>query len=256
MKSLSHKLQTFFQCAGTFSGPLDILKYIYLKVSPFAFPKQIHIRIKELDHPLVCRTKSSDIGVLLDTIKGGHHRIPNGMSLPANAVIMDLGTNVGYTVVDYANRHPDAKIFGVEMDIGNFKLALENTRHLGSRCTLLHAAVWTKDGEISYEGNASSAFHISAHAENNTCVVESRSLTSIMRQFGIDTIDYLKMDIEGAERQVFEAPMDWATKVRIMQVEAHSDEIMRIVSESLISAGFRYELVTTHQNSLLATRCD
>ncbi|MBU6326323.1 MAG: FkbM family methyltransferase [Verrucomicrobia bacterium] len=256
MSSFSHKLSTFLQCAGTFAGTLDIFKYIYLKVSPFAFPKRIRIRIKELDHSLFCRTRSSDIGVLLDTIKGGHHRLPDGMSLPSNAVIMDLGVNAGYTVLDYANRHPSARIIGVEMDKGNFDLAVENTRHLGSRCTLIQAAVWTEDGKISYEGSGASAFRISSRAGSNTCTVESRSLASIFQQFGLDSIDYLKMDIEGAERQVFTASMDWAAKVRIMQVEAHSDEIMKIVTDSLTAAGFRYELVPTHDNSLLAVRRD
>jgi len=252
--SIAHKLVTFFRCAGTFAGPLNVLKYVYLKVCPMAFPKQIRIKIKALDRPLVCRPKTSDIGVLLDTFKGGHHRLPSGMQLPANAVIFDLGANVGFTVLDYASRYPGARIIAVEMDHENFKVAIENTRHLGPRCTLLHAAVWTDDGEISYEGAATSAFHICDQTKTNMNVVRSRSLMSIIKEFDVDTIDYLKMDIEGAEREVLQASMDWAARVKVMQIEAHSPDIMRVVSERLSAAGFRYEPVTSHPSALLAVR--
>jgi len=252
-RSLVSKVVTFRRSSGIFAGPLDVLKYIYLKTSPFAFPKRLSIRLKELDRPLVCRPRTTDIGVLLDTFKGGYHRPPGGAGLPANAVIFDLGANVGYTVVDFARRYPDARIIAVEMDGDNFDLALENTRSFGSRCILLHAAVWTEDGEISYEGSGASGYHISGAAKDRTRVA-ARSLMSIIEQFQVGTIDYLKMDIEGAEREVLEASMEWAASVTVMQVEAHSPEILRIVNEKLTSAGFTCAPSPTHWASVTAVR--
>lgn len=251
MSSISQKLGTFFDCAGLFASPFDILKYVYLKLSPAPFPKVMRIRLKGSKTALLCRPATSDIGTLLSTFKMGYHR-PE-IDLPPNPVIFDLGANVGYTVVDLALRHPDARIIAVEMDKDNFQIASGNILPFGDRCTLLHAALWTDDGEVSYEGGAADAFHISESEGRAMSKVQSRSLPSILRQFQIDRVDYLKMDIEGAEREVIDTATEWAGNVRIMNVETHAPEIMDAVKAKLSLLGFTCVPSSSHWASVIAT---
>lgn len=250
MNSISHKLKTFLECYSIFESPLDVLKYVYLKLTPLSFPKVVRIRIRESGTPLLCRPKTSDIGTLLSTFKMGYHRPQQ--ELPPNPVIFDLGANVGYTVVDLAIRYPGARIIAVEMDKENFEIASSNIVAFGERCTLLHAAVWTDDGVVSYEGRAADAFHISVTSGDRMNKVRSRSLKSISEQFQIEHIDYLKMDIEGAEREVMESADDWAHKVGIMNIETHAPEIMDAVTTNLTRFGFNCEPSKTHWASVIA----
>lgn len=252
MKRISHKLKTFFECVAIFSSPFDILKYVYLKLTPIAFPKVVQIRLKESSIPLLCRPKTSDIGTLLSTFKIGYHRPQQ--KLPPNPVIFDLGANVGYTVTDLAIRYPGARIIAVEMDEENFRIASQNILPFGSRCTLLHAAVWTDDGEVSYEKEGRrDAFHISGTGEGGMNKVQSRSLRSIFKQFQIENIDYLKMDIEGAERNVMEKASEWAHQVRIMNIETHAPDLMDAIATELSRLGFTCEPSDSHWASVIAT---
>jgi hypothetical protein len=47
-------------------------------------------------------------------------------------------------------------------------------------------------------------------------------MPSLMREFGIDTIDLLKLDIEGAEKELFGAATEeWLPRVRNILIETH-----------------------------------
>jgi hypothetical protein len=45
-------------------------------------------------------------------------------------------------------------------------------------------------------------------------------ISSLIRDFGIDHIDLLKIDIEGAEKEVFEA-CDWQDRLDSIVIELH-----------------------------------
>ena len=43
-----------------------------------------------------------------------------------------------------------------------------------------------------------------------------------MRQFELSEIDILKIDIEGAEKEIFESGnLDWLSKIKILVIETH-----------------------------------
>jgi hypothetical protein len=46
------------------------------------------------------------------------------------------------------------------------------------------------------------------------------TVPGLMQQFGLETIDVLKIDVEGAEREIF-AACDWMDKVRFLAIELH-----------------------------------
>jgi len=51
--------------------------------------------------------------------------------------------------------------------------------------------------------------------------VQGMTVDAIMQEQGIEHIDILKIDIEGAEREVFRAPSAWIRKVDSLIVELH-----------------------------------
>jgi hypothetical protein len=47
-------------------------------------------------------------------------------------------------------------------------------------------------------------------------------MDAVVAELGSETVDFLKCDIEGAEREVFEAAGDWLAGIGVMSVECHS----------------------------------
>ena len=45
--------------------------------------------------------------------------------------------------------------------------------------------------------------------------VDSRGLMSLFEEFKIDEVDFLKMDIEGAEAAVLSGPLEWLKRVPV-----------------------------------------
>src|SRR3954453_19511957 len=60
--------------------------------------------------------------------------------LSSPKVIVDLGSNIGLSVVFFASKYPGARVLGVEPDPGAFELLRRNAGRLGG-VTVRHAAV-------------------------------------------------------------------------------------------------------------------
>jgi FkbM family methyltransferase len=98
--------------------------------------------------PLLMRPGTTDARVLDDTFIGLYHLPP--APLPDDAIILDLGANVGYTAVHFATLYPRARIVSVELDEGSADLARRNTAAFADRISVLHAAAWFEDSTVTY----------------------------------------------------------------------------------------------------------
>jgi FkbM family methyltransferase len=102
----------------------------------------------------------------------------------------------------------------------------------------VRAALWNRDGEISlgHPAPAVSAEQKWAFVTHEGPGERVRAVTlrSLMREMDIGVVDVLKMDIEGAEKDVFEA-CDWMDAVRCLMIELH-DRFRPGCSEAVNSA--------------------
>ena len=167
----------------------------------------------------------------------GCNHMPPG-ALAEKSTILDLGCNVGYTMAHFASLYPGAKIIGFEMDGENFRMAGINTRPFADRCIIVNAAVWKSAGEISYDGKDQSAFRIVESGMPGRKNVAAKTLDGIFEEYGLTQVDYLKMDIEGAETDVLDGWMAWAERVSAMKIEVHEPGDMGRIMDTLESKGF------------------
>lgn len=84
-------------------------------------------------------------------------------------------------------------------------------------------AIWTHDGEVELFSPAD-PHHVSHSIVNlqqteETIFAKARTLPSVMREFEIDRIDMLKLDIEGAEYAVLDSLLASCIDVGIINVE-------------------------------------
>jgi len=117
-----------------------------------------------------------------------------------------------------AYEFPRAQIVGVELEPDNASLARMNVSPWNDRCAVIEAAVWTRDGIVTYDGcpGQEAGYKL---VESGTEHAQAVSLNTLGERFGRP--DYVKMDIEGAEAQVLVENTEWAQTVKGIGVEVH-----------------------------------
>jgi FkbM family methyltransferase len=140
------------------------------------------------------------------------------------SVIIDAGANIGLTSVFFANRFPTARIIAVEPEPANFELLKKNVAYYPN-VTPLRAALWKEDGNVTLfdPGSGSWGFQTREQrdGESGTGSVPSMSIATLMARCSLQWIDLLKVDIEGAEKEVFERAEAWIERVGILMIELH-----------------------------------
>jgi FkbM family methyltransferase len=191
-----------------------------------AATQTVEIRLKQLNGKSIwLRPKSSDLEVLWDVFMRQFHLPPIALTHELKC-ILDLGANIGLSMAHYAALYPSARILGIELDKGNAELARLNTRAWGERSTVVEAAIWPQDGEVSYEihpGEEEGARVLAGGRTANPGLrtVMARSLNKLLAEYEVDSIDYMKVDIEGTEEQILTSNTEWANRVKCIQVEVH-----------------------------------
>ncbi len=183
---------------------------------------------KHQSEELYLRGRSSDSSVYLQVVLDDIYRDFRA-SLPNTSVqvIVDAGAHIGCASLMFHRTFPSARIIAIEPNRENFQLLSKNVSHY-KNITCINAALWSSDGHLCISNDSISSTWgfitspIDEAAGGNQELVNARSLPSIMHEFGVEKIDLLKVDIEGAERQIFgEGIGEWLPKVRSVVVEVH-----------------------------------
>lgn len=181
--------------------------------------------------------------------------------IPDQGTIIDLGSNIGLTLVHYKSLYSAAKVLGYEMDKENFEIALKNTAKL-TGCSVFNNAVWTGITQVRYAGNeCADAYHIldnhssSPIPENKLKTAQAVTLNSIILEHDLKRIDYLKMDIEGAEKEILKEPsFNWLDLVQELNIEMHDDIFFDEAIVILQTRGFTCQRDKLHPRLLRAIR--
>jgi FkbM family methyltransferase len=145
----------------------------------------------------------SDFDVLNEVLVLGVY----GAVLPRTepAMILDLGSHMGASVLFWRERFPEARIVAIEPDPFTFRRLRGNVGALPG-VDLRNVAVCEADGPVRFF-HASQAWVSSLSDGGEPVIVEGRSFRSLVAEFG--GVELLKVDIEGAERYILD---DWALR--------------------------------------------
>lgn len=200
-----------------------------LRVLPFSRDKPIYLRIDTSDFcsyrdVLIFRTKS--------------YR-PDNIECDPRTII-DVGAHIGMSAILFAREYPKARILAIEPEPSNYAALQRNTAAY-ENITCMQAALWKQDGEVTLgpsNAHPKGAFEIS---EQGAEKVRAITMNTLMKEAGITTVDLMKLDIEGAEREVFQN-CQWTANVRILAIELH-DRVRPGCSEIVHHAmrGYRFE---------------
>jgi FkbM family methyltransferase len=161
--------------------------------------------------------------------------------------VLDCGSNVGMSILYFKHLFPQARVTGFEADPGVFKVLTHNmTRNGILGVDLVEAAVSTHDGlgffagEHDYDGSLAE-YHIAVTADMTR---EVRTVS--LRPWLEEPVDFLKLNIEGAEFDVLSDVADLLPNVSELVIEYHHQpglpRSLHGILGLLHDAGFEYLL--------------
>jgi FkbM family methyltransferase len=164
--------------------------------------------------------------------------------------IIDLGANIGLSVLYFKSLCPNAEICALEADPNIFDYLQHNIVDNGyTDVTILNKAAWHEYSTVRFLVDGADGGRISAESSTGTVNVEAIDVATLIEG---RHVDFLKMDIEGAEVAVLSRCRHMLDNVDHVFVEFHSKEQNRqqlsILLEIFESNGFRYHIHSVHQS--------
>jgi FkbM family methyltransferase len=149
-------------------------------------------------------------------VQAGLHRPPPWLK---PRTILDLGCNAGYTLLDFRELYPEAEIWGAEMDLDNFLVASANVGD-DPLTHVFHVAIATENAIAKYDPHVkNNAYRVGGGEQGVRCM----KLDSFVENLPV--IDFAKIDIEGMEKSIFQAPAEiWPKRILSLNVELHDYE--------------------------------
>lgn len=226
------------KCIQKFGLAGGLSVYLQIKIL-----KQSVVKLPGYQQPIHYRPGTAD----LTTFREIFLREAYSLELPASIqpkVIIDAGANIGFTSLFFANLYPDATILSLEPEQGNFELLQKN---VGSHANIkaIRAALWYENGaiEIADRGFGLRGFMVEQRAGAHS-TIPAVTLQSLLQQHAITSVDILKIDIEGSEKEVFSGDTSWLAITKCLVIELH-DRMKPGCSEAVFKAMGRHQFSKT-----------
>lgn len=158
-------------------------------------------------------------------------------------LIIDCGANIGLSILYFKHLYPEARIIAFEPGNEIFQILERNLTSYKLRdVKILQNAVWSSESAMNFLPHGSVGGRLTDGPSDKNYLVK----TVRLRDYLNEKIDFLKIDIEGAEYEVLCDCRKKLHHVSNIFVEYHSrsdrqqnlDEILAI----LTMAGFRYHI--------------
>lgn len=181
------------------------------------------IHIPGVQTPVVVRTYDSDIIVFWEIFvkQCYQNKIPDTAK-----VIVDGGANTGLSTVYFTERFPHAKVIAIEPEGHNLEILKTNCSRYPN-VSVVKSAIWGEKTHLRIANPQSSGwgFVVEATTEDDPQGFPATTISEIVSEFDLESIDLLKLDIEGSERSVFSSnDTSWLNRVESLIVELHDYE--------------------------------
>jgi FkbM family methyltransferase len=213
---------------------------------------------KYAKYPLLCRPGTSDVLVFLQIF--GEREYLCLDEVEDARLVIDCGANVGYSAAYFLTRFPNAKVIAIEPDPGNFALLEANVAPYLARCDTMLTAVWSHEtdlviSEVPFRDGREWARTVRPVQPGEKAAKGSMraiDIGTVLARSGYDRISVLKVDIEGAESEVFASNYEsWLPKVDNLVIELHGEKESAVFQRAIAREGFK---TSTHGELFVCRR--
>jgi FkbM family methyltransferase len=157
-------------------------------------------------------------------------------------LIIDIGSNIGLSILYFKKLYPLSTIVGFEPDPEIFAILLKNLKEFeAAKVNVYNSAAWKFDGELSFYSEG--ALSGSLYKIENSKAIKVPAL-DINKFISERDIDFLKIDVEGAEYDILNHIKKHLKKVKRIFVEYHdkknTSQELHLILNILSEAGFSY----------------
>lgn len=203
-----------------FTYRFGLIKALLLFVTVFAAAEEYKVKWK--GRTVHLRKGTTDFCVFRQVLVFEQYRIKK-LAKAEVRVIVDLGSNIGLSVLYFKEHYPDAMVIAVEPDKENYELMVKNVGRLpGVHC--LNNAIWNSNKLLGVfdNGGGEYSYLVKEESQSEKAAIRSVTINDIMDRFELSRIDLLKIDIEGSEKELFSGNYEsWLPRVDCIVIEVH-----------------------------------
>lgn len=164
-------------------------------------------------------------------------------NISGHFTILDCGANIGVATLYFKKKYPNARVISFEPDTASFEILKKNAEgNQLSNVLLKNEAVWIDNNGVYFNSGNDMGSRIGTASDGITNSIKSHRLKDILNNE--EKIDFLKLDIEGAESEVIEDCKEVLYKIDKLFIEYHSTpgekQQFASILNILTTNGFRY----------------
>jgi len=189
------------------------------------------------------RQNSGDIFTLYEIFGTQPYNFPAD-SLGKIRTIVDLGAHIGFSTLYFSSLFSDSKIYSVEASADNYQMLEKNINLNSINAIPLNKYISSENGTANiyiHKNSNKCSVYPDGDANISTDNVEKITMTDLINRYELESIDILKVDIEGAEGELFSDCKSWIDRVKLITIEVHPnlvdyDKLIKNITEK----GFDY----------------
>jgi FkbM family methyltransferase len=209
---------TFARCASFFRGEAELAKQIRLVSQRVVKGKELEQYETPLGSFWIPPPGQELLAWLTWEISVQHDYESGQVAIRPGDTVIDGGAHVG-VFTRYALHRGAGRVIAIEPEAANI-LSLEANlaaEIADGRVRLVKAGIWDKRGDQALsESSVNSARHsfVRTVADTEAPTIPLVTIDAIVAELQLDRVDFIKMDIEGAERRALEGARGTLTRVR------------------------------------------
>lgn len=252
------RLQTVSKLVGNI-GLINTGRFVHSRLTDTSTENKFSVTDKRVRHPLMLSGTPSDIYNYLEVIDREVYRLPKETKPRVNGKqIIDAGAYIGLSAAYFASQYPDSPVLAIEPHSRNHRLLTENALPYGGQVEAVRAALSLGSEPVGARQQDSSSNYMAylfAGEQSDDDIPQAEKCLALTPESLLGAlpdaaeIGILKVDIEGAERDIFGSGAfdEVLSRTEFLLIETH-DRFVSGSSQAVATAAARNDLVAMDVN--------
>lgn len=242
---------------------IDIKNYFYRYFEILMAQKRSRFRVLDFSKPRLHSYKKLGLSFYFTSLPEDEWEVKeytHMYKIKKGDVIFDLGSYCGFSVYGFSKLvGKEGKIYAFEPDELNYTYLMKNIKmHQLNNAIPLKQGIWSKTTTLDFfeEGSLGSFLKRMGHyriKSSKSVKISVWSLGEIYNRLKLDRLDFVKMDIEGAELEAIKGSEDFIRSKKInFAISSHRrDGVMthEILKEEFKKMGYKYKIKRFHYDT-------